>query len=102
AGGRSLVVVHAIGRERRELEPRRVGVEQQVDALPHRELAAPAVALQGTGAAAFAGSRQACAQLVAERAHALLAAHERLAARIQLTGQATRCFESRASVPGPS
>ncbi len=84
-----LVLVHAEGRQRRELEPRGVGVEQEVDALAHRQLAAAAVALERARAAALARLRQARAQLVAERAHALLAAHERLAARIQVAGQAT-------------
>ncbi len=52
AGG--LVVVEAVGGERRELEERRAGVEQAVDALARQQLAAADVALGG----AFAATRR--------------------------------------------
>ena len=87
-GARRLVVVDAEGRERRELEPGRVRIEQQVDALAHRQLAAPAMALERGRASALARIGETRVQLVAERAHAFLAAHERIAARVQVAGQA--------------
>ena len=58
AGAGRLVVVHAERRERRELEPGGVGIEQQVDALAHGQLAAAAVALQRGRAAALAHARE--------------------------------------------
>ena len=102
AGARRLVVVEAERRQRRQLEPGAVGIEQQVDALAHRQLAAAAVALERSRAAALARALEPRAQLVAELAHALLPARERIAARVQVAGQAPHCFESRAGAPGPS
>ena len=63
AGRRRLALVHVPGGQRRQLEPRRAGVEQPVDALAHRQLALLAVALERPLAAAAAGLGQPLAQL---------------------------------------
>ena len=52
-----------MGGQRRELQERGTGIEQPVDALPDRELALRAVALQVLRAAALAGARQPIAQI---------------------------------------
>jgi hypothetical protein len=44
AGGRSLVAEHAIGGQRRQLEERRVRVDERIDALAGKQLAALVVA----------------------------------------------------------
>ncbi len=45
AGGRHLAAVEAMGGERRELEEGAAGIEQQVDAVAHQDLAAGVVAI---------------------------------------------------------
>ena len=52
-GGRNLVVVHAVGGERRQLEERRAGIDQRGDALARQQLAAREVALARGLAAAL-------------------------------------------------
>ena len=59
-GRRRLAVVHAEGGELADLEERRAGVEQAVDALARQQLAARRVALARLGVAAerdFGGAR---------------------------------------------
>ena len=63
AGGRRVVVVHVVRGERRQLEKRRAGIEQPVDALAHRQLALLAMPLDVLGAAAVARAAQPFAQL---------------------------------------
>ena len=67
AGAGRLVVVHAVGGQRRELQERAAGVEQAVDAVPRQQLAAAHVALAGFLRAAERGGGQLVAQLCDER-----------------------------------
>ncbi len=62
AAGR-VAVVHVVCGQRRQLEKRRAGIEQPVDALAHRQLALRAMALDVLGAAAVARAAQPLAQL---------------------------------------
>ena len=64
---RRLAVVHVPGRERRELEERRPGIDEPVDAVAGQQLAAPGVPRDGLVAAALADERQPIAQLGDER-----------------------------------
>jgi hypothetical protein len=64
-----LVVVHVPRSERRELEERRVRVEQAVDSLARGQLAARAVLLERALAAAARDLRRALAQLGHELLH---------------------------------
>ena len=78
AGAGRLVVVHADGGERRQLEERRAGIEQPLDALAHRQLALLAVALRGTSAPPPSRARlSALAQLGDELLHPLAVGLER-------------------------
>ena len=49
---RSLAVVQVVGSQRRQLQKRRAGIDQLLDPLAHRQLAAGAVAIHGIGATA--------------------------------------------------
>ncbi len=69
AGARRAALVHAVGRERRQLEERRAGIEEPVDALTGGELAALGVLGARRGSAAGAGGLEVAAQLVDGRAH---------------------------------
>ncbi len=71
AGGRRVVVVHVPRGKRRELEERRIGIEQLIDAFAHGKLALRAVPLQIPGAAALARGLPAFAQLAHEPLHPL-------------------------------
>ena len=62
ADGR-VVVVHAVGGQRRELEKRRARIEQVLDALARQQLAAAAVAAHGLRTAACLGVREPLAQI---------------------------------------
>ena len=62
--GRSFAVVHAPGRELADLEERRAGVEQAVDALARQQLAARGVALARLRVAAEGNLRRLHAQVV--------------------------------------
>ena len=80
-----LSVVHLPGRERRQLEERRVRVAEPVDPLACGQLPASAVALERRVAAAAA--RRAAVrslQLLDERRHPLVAARERVRAALHL------------------
>ncbi len=68
---RRLVVVHAHGGERRQLEERRAGIEQRPHALARQELAARDVALAGVFAAAQPHLLGAGAQVGDQRPHRL-------------------------------
>ena len=57
------------------------------------------MALQRGGSATLARTGEPSLQLAAELAHALLAAQIRVAARVQVAGQATHSFECRAGAP---
>ena len=70
-GARRVAVVHLPGRERRELEKRRAGIDQRLDALAHRHLALFAMARQILRAAALAHLLEARAVLVDQRLHAI-------------------------------
>ena len=63
----ALVVVHAVGGQRRELEERAAGVEQPVDAVARQQLAAADVPLAGPLGSAERGGGQLRAQLVDQR-----------------------------------
>ncbi len=78
------VVVHSIGRERRELEKRRVAIEQRRDALAHRQFPLLFVALQVLRAAALPRLRDPAFELVNERLHALAIRAELCAGRIKM------------------
>jgi hypothetical protein len=67
AGG--LAVVHPFGRQRREFEKGRVGVEQPLDALARQQLARGAELGRAALAAAGAGLGLALVQLVHQRLH---------------------------------
>ena len=69
AGGGSTAVVHAVRRERRELEERRAGVEEGADAIARQELAALRMLAPRVFAAAFGRNGDALLELVGERAH---------------------------------
>ena len=71
AGARRVAVVHVPGGQRRQLEKRRTGIDQRVDALAHGHLALLAMAREVFGAAALADLVDARAMLVDERLHAL-------------------------------
>ena len=70
AGRRRLVVVHPVGGERGELEERRTGVEQTIDALARRQLSLVALALKVFRAAAFAGPGRSLCELGDKLLHA--------------------------------
>ena len=78
---RRLPVVEVPGREGVQLEERRAGVDEPVDPLPRRQLAAGAVALERLLAAAGRDECRALAELVDERLHPRGAPLERLVAR---------------------
>ncbi len=71
AGGRALVVVHAGGGERADLEERAAAVEQAVDAVADEQLAARRVALTGGRRAAERRSGEPLAQVGDEGALAV-------------------------------
>ena len=81
---RRIAVVEIPGGERVQLEERRVGVDQPVDALPRGELAARAVAFDGLLAAAARDLLRALVQLRDERGHSLVAARELVGAALDL------------------
>ena len=62
-----LVVVHAVGGQRRELQERAAGIEQAVDAIPRQQLAAGDVAVAGFLRSAESGRGELVAQLRDER-----------------------------------
>ena len=68
AGARRLVVVEAVGGERRDLEERAALVQQRVDAITRQELAPRDVALTRCGGTAERGRREPLAKFVDERA----------------------------------
>ena len=76
-----LPVVEVPGCECIQLEERRAGVEQAVDALARGQLATRAVALEGTLTAALRDGCRALPQLRDERIHALAAALEDVVVR---------------------
>src|SRR5919202_3048145 len=79
-GGRGLVVVHAAGRQRRQLQERRGRVQQALDALAREQLAARAVAAHGLLAAALSDLSQAGPQL-GHQGQVVLAGGPKLPAR---------------------
>ncbi len=68
-GGGRVVMVHSVGSERGELEERRAGVDEPVDAVARGELAALAVPLDGDVATAAPHARELAAQLVDQCGH---------------------------------
>ena len=85
-GRRRLAVVEVPGGERAELEERRAGVDEPVDALARGQLPARAVALHRGGAAAERDERGALSQLRDERLHPRLPAGELLRVRVDVGG----------------
>src|SRR5581483_3328923 len=75
AGG--VAVVDVPGGKRVQFEKRAARVDETVDALPRRELAARAVPLRRSLAAAACGERSPLAQLGDERLHQVRAARDR-------------------------
>ena len=71
AGARRFVVVHSIRRERRELEKRRIRIEQRRDPLAHRHLPLLFVALHVFRTATLPRFRNFALQLCDERLHPL-------------------------------
>jgi hypothetical protein len=67
-----LVFVQAVGRQRRQFEECRAGIDELLDALAHGKLPLLAVALQILRAAALGHARQALAILAHQRAQALV------------------------------
>jgi hypothetical protein len=70
AAARRVAVVHAVARQRRELQERRARIEQHLHALARRQLAARLVLRAGGLAAALRGLRHLRLQVLHERAHA--------------------------------
>ena len=89
-GGRRLAVVQLPCRQRRELEERRVRVDEQVDPLAGGQLAARSVALDGGFPAAARDPGRALAELLDERAHSLHPAREEVAVSLDLGGEEHR------------
>ena len=87
ARARRAVVVHLPGGERVQLEEGRAGVDEQVDALPRRQLAARAVPLRRLLAAAARDLRRPLAHLGDELLHPLAPARELLGVAVELRGQ---------------
>ena len=79
-----IAFVEIPGRERVQLEERRVRVDQAIDALTRRELAARAVALDRLVAAAASDLLGALMQLRDERSHPLVTARELVGAALDL------------------
>ena len=82
AGGRCAAVVHAVRRERGQLEERRAGVEEGAHAIARQKLAALRVLAPRVFAAALGRNRHALLQLVGERAHVGSVGVKGLGARI--------------------
>ncbi len=87
-GGRRLVVVDIPRRKRRELEKRRVGIEQLLDAFAHRQLALRAMPLEVL-AARRPGARRArrSPQLADEPLHPRAVRAEGLGGRVDVRGE---------------
>ena len=88
-GARRLVVVELPRCERVQLEERRVGIEEPVDALARGELAARAMSLYGFLAAALSDNGRALAELRDELGHPFLAPVE--VSRLALDLRAQHC-----------
>ena len=84
AGARRVAVVQIPCGERVQLEERRVGVDEPVDPLARRQLAARTMALDRLLAAAARDLRRALAQLGDERRHPLVPACELVGAALDL------------------
>ena len=79
AGGVDVVVVHAVGGERRQFEERRARIDQAHHALARQQLAAPDMALARLLRAADAASaRRACSSSTSARMRAALARNSAL------------------------
>ena len=87
ARARRAVVVHLPGGERVQLEEGGAGVDEPVDPLPRRQLAARAVPLRRLLAAAARDLRRPLAQLGDELLHPLAPARELLGVAVELRGQ---------------
>ncbi len=70
AGAMDVVVIHAVGGERRQFEERRAGIEQPHDAVARQQLAARHVALADARRAAGRRFGAARLQFIGKRAHA--------------------------------
>ncbi len=84
AGRRRLVVVHLERGERRQLEERRPGIEEPIDALAHGELALLAMPLEVFGSAAHPDDLGPLAKLGDELLHALAVGREHRVRRIDV------------------
>ena len=71
AGARRVVFVHAKRRQRRQLQKRRAGIDEAIDALAHRHLPLLAMPLKILGAAAFLCGGDARTELSNELPHAV-------------------------------
>ena len=76
AAGRDLAVIHAVRRQRRQLQERAAGIEQRGDAVAHQELAALGVAHPRLVGAAARRLGELVAQILDRAAHGLGIARE--------------------------
>ena len=83
------VVVHAAGRQRRELEERRIRVQQMRETVTHRQLALVALALGRLLASAGARAFEACLEVAFQPAHRLLTGAEVVARGVDVGRQDT-------------
>jgi hypothetical protein len=83
AGAGRGAIVHVIGRQLRELEERRAGIEQVFDALARQQLAARKVTSTSVGTAALGQMRDFLAQVVDHRLHRCGVGLEVFAARVE-------------------
>ena len=105
AGRGTGVVVHAVRRQRRELQEIRSRIDQEIDALARRELVSLAMFGGRLRAAALANGGQALAQFRGEALHARFVPSETFAVRIEVRLDQThrsRVSAMAAPVPVPS
>ena len=81
---RCVVVIHVLGGERRELEERRLRVEEAVDTVADGQLALVAMPLEIFRAATLAGAGQPLAQLTDELLHPILVGFEGRVGRVDM------------------
>ena len=91
ARGRGLIPIHAVRRQRRQLQQRRPRIQQVVDPVPGQQLAARGVPFPGASGPAAAGGGQPLPQLRHQRGVLLRVPLERLAGRIR-PGVQDRCL----------
>ncbi len=102
AGARRVVVVQAVGGERTELEECRPGIDQPVDAIADRQLAAFPMTLDGCVIAAgspIGELRLASPQLFDERRHRVVVRARLRRARVQPTAQHGHGPDDRSAAP---